>query len=260
MIYYADSSIHKENLHNLCISENVCAARILCLNNSYGNYENIVRFWVQYDKSQKASAAISDYCGNITVYCKENADIKEIREFINIIGYVSVMSEIELFPENNESDILAVMCYKGVYQPKKISGCHINFNANLNECYEVLSNAADESFIVPKYEDFIIDISHRLRHGTAICSTVYFNDKAAAFAMTTAYTKTTAVIGAAAVILGYRRRGLGSICVNGLIEKLDGRKIFIVRDVGRNENFYRSMNFENCGFIYQTKRKGHKNE
>ena len=116
--------------------------------------------------------------------------------------------------------------------------------------FYLLKSCKSDTFEVPEYEDFILDMSHKIRHDTALCVGVREGEKLVSTAMTVAQSKTCAVIGAVATDGNHRHSGYGSQCVNAICRLLNDRKIFIMRDERENEDFYRSMGFEDKGKFY----------
>ena len=120
----------------------------------------------------------------------------------------------------------------------------------MNSVYKLLDKNRSEKFNVPDYEDFILDMSHKIRHNTAICTAIKIGENVVSASITVAQSENTALIGAVVTDIDFRRRGFGALCVNSLIEILGNRKIFIMRDENENEPFYKSLGFENNGRFY----------
>ena len=66
---------------------------------SYGTAFDFADAWVQYDDEGLITAFILKFYGNVTVVTCEKSDAEEIREFLGIIGYSSLLSErCDIFP------------------------------------------------------------------------------------------------------------------------------------------------------------------
>lgn len=234
MIYYLEDK-YLSDFEKFCLATDVCAARIWNLYTSYHAYENIVDLWVQYEENQMISA-VSRYGDSMTVYSVHQNNA-ELREFLQIQYFSSVLSNHLIF---KDSEIYQVMKLK---KPEEISENHfISFDIHLQDSYLLLQKSSLRN--LPKYEDFMLDTSHKLRHETALCAGIYLENQLRAFAMTTAISESTAVIGSVCVDKDFRRRHLGSICVSALIRKLKDRKIFIIREKEKNQEFYQKLGFE----------------
>ena len=240
MIYYIDNT-RLSDLQMLIHEKNIYACKIACLLENYGLKYDFAEFWAQY-VCEKPVTAISKFYGDMTVYATDKTDFDELKEFFMITGFSSVLCEKEIFPDS----------YSGIVMEKISENADVKaeVNPNLSEVYRLLESCKSDNFEVPSYKDFILDMSHKIRHETALCVGVREGEKLVATAMTVAQSETCAIIGAVATDKNYRKWGYGSQCVKALCHLLNGRKIFIMRDESENECFYKSMGFENKGKFY----------
>lgn len=247
MIYFVDESRFAD-LKNFCKMQTIYSCRIMCLADSYGLNFDFVQFWLQYDENGNIVSAISKSYGDVTVQTTEKSNIGELTEFLDVIGFCSLLSDKMLF-ENRNADTGIIMCLEN---PQKIynSDIEVTVNPDLNSVYKLLDKNRSEKFNVPDYEDFILDMSHKIRHNTAVCTAVKTGGNIVSAAMTVAQSSNTALIGAVITDIDFRRCGFGALCVNSLVEILGKRKIFIMRDENENELFYKSLGFENNGRFY----------
>lgn len=244
MIYFVEKS-RLDDLKKFCQKQNIYSCRIRCLLDSYGLNFDFVQFWLQYGKDKKITSAISKVDGNITVQITENSDIPELKEFFEVTGFTSVLSE-RCFFDNKKTVENIIMELKNPKE-KTVFGLKTVINPDLKEFYNVLLKCQNKKFIVPKYEDFLIDVSHKVRHNTALCLGLQKNNSLVSVAMTVSQSKNTAIIGAVATDSNFRRLGYGGYTVIKLAELMGKRKIFIMRDKHENESFYKSLGFENVG-------------
>ena len=121
----------------------------------------------------------------------------------------------------------------------------------LREVYELLTACSSEAFRPPAFESFYLDLSHRLRHGAAVLSSLYQEEKLAAVAIAPAVTEEAALIAGVAVRPGFRRRGLGAQAVERLLQKLPHRSAWVFRAEGENEEFYTSLGFREEETFFQ---------
>lgn len=240
MILFADQPKICD-LRKLICENNIYACKIACLFESYGLKYDFAEFWVQYENNMPVTA-ISKFYGDMTVFATDKTDYDELKEFLLITGFSSVLSEREIFPES----------YSGIVMEKFSANQDITVDvaSDLNEVYRLLKSCESDTFEVPCYEDFILDMSHKIRHGTALCVGVHENGKLVSTAMTVAQSKNCGIIGAVATDKNYRHSGYGGICVNALCSLLNDRKIFIMRNEFENEHFYISLGFKNKGKFY----------
>ncbi len=247
MIKYIDDT-SKEDLIRLCAEQTIFSCRIMCWYNSYGLHYDFLRFWVQYVDGS-AAAAIAKYYDSVTVFLTDKSDMTELRNFLEMTGFSNVVSEKMIFKEN--TSVGTVMTLSDLQY--RTTPCEsVAVNPDLNGIYRLLSRNKGKGFAVPSYEDFILDVSHKIRHGTMRCTAIKVEDEYISAAMTVAESENCAVIGGVVTDQLYRRRGYGSVCVRHLIGQLCGKQILVMREKDSNEAFYQSLGFVDTGVFVTT--------
>ncbi len=261
MIYFVDHE-RSNDLKVFVRQRNIYACRIACLLESYGTEHDFARFWLQYNDMGEVVSAVASYYADASVLLTDKSDLQELAELIEMMGCASVLSRVPLFKEKGEADsgIVMSLCedrisdklsYKSTAPEMKII-----HEPDISMVYRLLKGCSGEGFEVPAYEDFLLDMSHKTRHGTALCTALMYEGKLISAAMTVAQSKECAVIGAAATDKAYRGHGCGSICVRELCTRLTEmyrspghtdmkNRIFIMRSRDRNESFYNKLGFVN---------------
>ena len=226
---------NSDELSEFANAADINACRISCLLESYGTGYDFAKFWLQYNDSRKPVSAAAKYYSDIIVFTTENSDTDEMKEFIGM----NVSSDCSM---SDSSVVMRLVCREKTKTVIR-DGTKLVYAPDLNRVYRLLRSCRENGFDVPEYENFIIDMSHKIRHGTAKCVAVEYNGEYAACAMTVAQSESCAVIGAVAVKKEYRRLGFGSACVSSLCGMLGSREIFIVRLKDRNKEFYEQLGF-----------------
>lgn len=174
-------------------------AEVVKINCNYNSYPDVALFWVQND----AGAVISMLDGNMVVY-NSNADIEELREFIDVISPQSVFSDAntmkqlfgdsfhEVYVVKSEDDF---MCDR---QSHTVSS---------NEIYKLLDVMGLE---MPPYEYFAVDFCHRLNHGAL----KYFAIKGLCAAIGISDGYTVLINGIAS-----HQKGRGTLALTGLLSQ-----------------------------------------
>lgn len=90
------------------------------------------------------------------------------------------------------------------------------------------------------------DVSHRLRHDCAKIATIYDGEHIVSTAMTVADTDTAALIGQVATDSCYRGRGYAKACINSLILRCEGKKLYILPMTDIARSIYENMGFVSC--------------
>ena len=235
--------------------KNIYSCRIECLLRSYGLKYDFCAFHIQTDINGNVTSAAAKYYSDMTVCLTENSDTDELSEFIMFSGFSSLLCSKALpFGVPSESGI--IMELKRDVPEKILSeGMKHTFSPDLKAVWELLKSCEDKDFAVPQYEDFLLDMSHKLRHGTAHCAAVCKGEKIVSAAMTVSESESCALIGAVATDKSFRRMGIGSSCVSELCRGLKDKKIFIMRDQNKNESFYSGLGFENKEKYYLYKKE-----
>lgn len=225
---------YRENLqiapHDL-FSTRICATLI-----SYGN-QPFIQNWVQ-EIDSKIVAYLQLIDQTLTVSATDSADVDEIKEFIPMTGAKQVFCDASLGRKLGFVSSGCVMVKK--HSRKQIKSYIKQIVA---PDYKMLYNQLCTFFPMPPFEDFYLDFSHRVRHGTA---RVLATQDYKAIAMTGWETEYSAVISAVAVSPESRGKGLGIAAVNALCDVLKDKKIYLYCEP-KTTAFYEKSGFVVCG-------------
>ena len=100
------------------------------------------------------------------------------------------------------------------------------------------------------YSGFCSSMAEYIKTDTGFFCGKYIDGILAAGAAVTGVTDDSAVITALAVSENYRRQRLGTDLISEISKTLPGRKLIVFRENDRNEEFYKSLGFENCGLWF----------
>lgn len=255
MIHFTDENA-LPSLRRFLKQQNIFACRISCLLQSYGILYDFLSFYIQTDENGAPVGAAAKYYADLTLCLTSQSDLDEWREFVTMSGAHSVLCEPTLFADKS-CQTGTVMTLKKSRDQRSITlpqGYTLSCQPDLKALYQLLKGSEAEDFRVPAYEDFLLDLSHKLRHNTAACAVLLYRDTIAAAALTVAQDERSAIIGCVTTARPHRRKGLGSFCVSALINMLHDRTIFIMRDKDRHETFYLQLGFENTSSftLYET--------
>ena len=240
MIRFVDEKL-RPALEELTLRRDVCACRINCLLQSYGTGYDFVRFWLQLPPSGTPAAAVVKYDSAVTVFLTDRSDLGELREFVRMLGWGSLSANAPLLPGQEAVGVVMELSER-ISPPALPEGLVLNESPRLLDVYALLESCRDE-LQVPAYESFLLDLSHKLRHGTALCCTLERGGRTVACAMTVSRSSVCAVIGAVAVGKEYRRRGYGSLCVRALCSRLSDSTVLLQREPRKNREFYEALGF-----------------
>ena len=210
----------------------------------YGLHEPFEQFWVQ-----DGGTVLAKLDTEAILAEGENMNVEELCAFLRTldINHLSCTAETaEHFglPVSSRGEIMVLHpenAAHGTYADVKM-------NPSPREIYSLLEQAGSETFPVPEFEPFYMDLSLRTRRGAALTAGVYQGERLAACAVCSAMTEHSAVIAAVACVPGLRRRGYGRTAVDALVEKLNRKNVYIYRAQNENEEFYRFLGFQPYGF------------
>lgn len=93
-------------------------------------------------------------------------------------------------------------------------------------------------------EAFHLDLSHRLRHGAALALGCWKEGRLAGCAVVSLPPGQEALLSALVVEEGFRGQGLGSELLKQTERYLPGRRLYLLREAGKNREFYKNRGFQ----------------
>lgn len=188
---------------------------------AYGLKFPFLLFWCQYIKNS-VTAIICKFEQAIILVAKDGADINEIKDFINAVGFASLEGEYELIKALAPKK---VKDYNVVFKKAGYNSAPLS-TPNIKQVYDIIYGQENEHITPTEFEPFYADLTHRIRHGTA--AAVLVNDCSAA--ITSHITESSAVISGVAVNPNKQGKGLGRAALETLEQNLAGRNIFASAD------------------------------
>lgn len=232
----------------LPFADSAFGCRIIATADAYGFHEPFAQIWVQDDK-----AALCKLDDAMVLAANPGADFDEIHDFIRISGAQKLLCSGENgkhtgFQTERNGEIMGYLNIKTIPSPMGFE-----LNPSLRELHALLCECETETFTVPEFEPFYLDLSHRIRHGTALAVSIRQNNVLIACAVCSAKTQNKAILSAVACKPEWRKQGFGRAALGALASNLNQRELYIFRAQGENEAFYRSFGFLSHGtFAEQT--------
>lgn len=224
------------------------ACRIISLCHSYKPELAFVDYWLEQNGEGEVVGAIARNGSNFILYLTERSDLGEMASFMRIGGASGVICsgafELDLSMNMTTGSILMRQTPfdETDVTPKAVV-------PDIRAAYELIVSCADAQFQPPVFEDFYVDVNHKLRHNAMRLIAIQDGGKPVALAMTVAESENGAVLGAVACSPDYRRRGYGSAVVRQITDSLvaEGKTVFLHRAKHANVSFYQQLGFTECG-------------
>lgn len=154
--------------------------------------------------------------GNMTLY-GDDFDAEEMKKFISAVGAKSLSCSV------NAAERLGYPYKKySVLRATRGMAAQADFEPSCDEVYRLLSEGSDGDIALPERTAFIADLSHRIRHGTAIAA-VYKS----AVCVVPYMTDYGALICGVATEKSARGSGFAGMCVAGTVNRLS-RPTFVI--------------------------------
>lgn len=226
------------------------ACRIISFYNSYAPDLAFVDYWLINDNlSGKCTGAIARSGTAFILLLNEDTDTDEVSSFMRVAGASSVICnaqyKLDLFESKSITGPILVKNtpYENIDEEIKI------IQPDIRSAYNLIVKCADNNFVPPDFEDYYVDVNHKLRHNAMRICGICKNEKLAAVAMTVAESKNGAVLGAVACDPQFRKRGYGSHIVKHLSNQLinEGKTVYLHRAKNSNKLFYENLGFKESG-------------
>lgn len=217
---------------------NALCVKICSLYNAYGVSRDFCTFWTQINGDNEITAIICKFYSAITLCALNDANIQELNEFFDIVGYTEIQSNVKLNKDGIEFD--------SVYL--KSSGNQIcDFSVNIEKakaCYSILNQYPDE-ISLGQFDEWYVDISHRIRHKSAF---IINNINSTALCL---IGKNEALLSGIAVDTLHKSNGMGRELINQICN-LAISGIFAICSK-KNLGFYLNLGFKPQQKIYYYK-------
>lgn len=234
----------------LLFSASPMTIEIEALIKTYGFNTSFVMFWIQ-ELDGKITAAVSKVDSHVTVAAEKDFDSQELKEFLNVIGFSSLLGEKWVL-----EDLGFKISEKGIimkYSPLAVSDGNrepLTFACEppYRKIYNLLKKPEAFGESIPSYEDWICDLSRRVRNN---CARVLFRekeDKCISCGMFTFESDSGAVIGAVATQKDFRSMGYASDIVKELcaVSKAENKDVFLMCKEDKI-SFYKKLEFKITG-------------
>lgn len=223
------------------------ACRVVSLFRCYPPRLPFADYWLITDDRGNANGAAARSGTDFVLFLTEKTDLREVASFLQMAGAERALCDGGFTLTGLQNIRRGALLRIG--QPVAVSRDLPMVQPSLQETYALLQSCKSESFSPPQWEDFYVDMNHKLRHGAVRLQGVTDKTGLCAVGMTVAETERCAVLGAVACRPDCRRRGYGTQVVGSLVNVLlaEGKTVWLHRAQHENEAFYAAMGFAESG-------------
>lgn len=230
---------------NSVSSKDAFACRIISLYNSYSPNLAFVDYWLVLNDSNQTTGAIARSGTNFILFLTDSSCVDEVSAFMRVAGASTVLCsdsfKLDLFGAKSTTG--AVLVRNDFYD--EISSDLVFREPDIKLAFDLIVSCADDNFSPPPFDDFYVDVNHKLRHKTMRMFGLFDKDELVSVAMTVAESPQGAVLGAVSCSPNYRRLGYGSEIVKYICNSLisEGKSVFLHRAENANFAFYENLGF-----------------
>lgn len=225
------------------------ACRIISLYKSYRPDLAFVDYWLLMGDRLNYTGAIARSGSAFVLYLTPDSDLEEVSSFMRVSGASAILCD-----GSYKLDFFGREPSKGVIMSRTESFDDIDPNArivqpDIREAYYLIVRCSDKNFTPPVFEDFYVDVNHKLRHDAMRMVGLAEGRRLVSVAMTVAESDEAAVLGALACDPAYRKKGYGSTLIKTLCNSVigEGKAVYLHRAQNANEAFYRKLGFTEYG-------------
>ena len=217
--------------------KDIFTIRILALIQAYGCSYPFAVFYVQKFDGE-ITAIISKLDGDYTISVAGGYDEEELAQFLLVAGYSSILcsDEINLFPKFQEG--IVMQNEKRIELP--LENVLVDEFPKLMDLYNFIDYNSQD------FKAWYVDISHRIRHGTAKAYTLIKDGTIVSSGILSSIANGASILSAVRTENEYRNNGFGSMLVSYIINDVKG-DVYLMRDDGMNESFYKRLGFKDIG-------------
>lgn len=229
MIRFVQSQRDRERFSALC-QGSAFGCRLAAAAHAYGFGLEFARFWY----SGTAAYGLLD---GVLSLAGRPEDVEEARAFLDFLrpgsvcGPAGVLRALEL-PPTEGGPVLAKSLPVGREERPPPA-------PEIPAIWRLLAGAG----MALDREAFHLDLSHRLRHGAALALGQWKEGRLAGCAVVSLPPGREALLSALAVEEGFRGQGLGSELLRQTERCLPGRRLYLLREAGKNRAFYQNRGF-----------------
>lgn len=233
------------NVLDLLDSADPFAIRIKSLYGAYGADCGFIFFYI-LEQEAKTKAVLCRMGSKVTASAIDEFDTDELYEFCRFFGceLETAKKQDNIYRDINRNEHGIIICFDGTRKSE------IGNEISIREAYDLLTDADSPAIDMPPFDDFYVDMSHRIRHGRGKIYGKRNGNTALAAAVISDITDEASVLSGITVKKEYRGHGLGqSLMLYTLSqENAANRKVYLLCKED-TLGFYEKCGGKICGFF-----------
>lgn len=210
---------------------------------AYGTKYDFLKLWLQENSNGKVTAVITKFYGAVTAVADANADTSEIDEFLDVIGYTGLALNYK------DGDRYVMKLEKGYDCCALFNNtCNLIVNSNFRDFYDIITECHDD-YSSDNYDEWLVDISHRVRHETASTFMLETDGKPVSTVAVLSVTPNCVFISAVSTLPEERGKHYAHSLIKAVCEHYGDRTIYLFCVEGKVP-FYEKVGFINSGKIF----------
>lgn len=215
----------------------IFSVRVLALAKAYGFSYDFVSFYCQV-LNDEVTAVISYLETDVTVSVQSFADKEEIKEFIKMRPFTSVLTD-ETFDLDFNFEYGEIMKSSSKIEFEN-EFCQIDMYPKLMDLFDFINYEKQD------FSAWYVDLCHRIRHGCAKAYALKIEDEIISSAIFSFIFENNAILTSVKTENAFRKMGYASVLISKMLCDFNGT-VYLMRDKDRNENFYKKLGFKNIG-------------
>lgn len=236
MLTLVERKKEQQRLLKLC-EKTPFGCKIASTAGAYGFDKGFSCFWLD-DRSDAVFCLTDD----LMLISGTVLDGEETVEFLKAVGPKGIFcavrnAETLSLPVTDSGDVLKKQIEPG--EGKGERSVPDPFDVDIREIYELL----EKTGMVEEFEPFYLDLSHKLRHQTALALTEHSGNSLTGCAVVSAISENAAILSALAVLPEYRRQGIGTQLARRVESCFPGKTVYVFREKEKHQEFYRELGY-----------------
>lgn len=226
---------------------------------SYGVGFDFSRLWIQTaDESGggcKLTAVITDFYGNLAVFASDDADREELVTFKHVMKPLGFISNIPIESEPCGAVMRLLPGESCIAEPSKYEHSVVSsteegrFDRETFLEYHDLLMKRNKTAAVSDFDEFYVDVSHRMRHKTAEYTLLQAEDIYVSTAAALVISDKSVFMGAIATREEYTGKGYAKTLIKYICEKYRDKTIYLMCKYDKVA-FYEKAGLSKIGEFY----------